>query len=284
MEEDRELIAASREGDHEAFRTIVERHKEGVLGVAMSRVRDFDDAQDVAQVTFVEAYHRLGSLKDGAKLGFWLRSIAHNRAVDAVRSRRRAAEVAAAAEPPGAVPTPHEELEQIEIRDHVWAALERLKKPQREAVILHYLSGYTQEEVATMLDVPVGTVKYRLHEARVRLKKVTLTQVKAVMRQQKTDDDFSDRVLDILSSYLARGRMPNEETRRTLVDIGPRGKEGFLRAMTHPHWRTRRAAVHYLHAGWSQPALPAALPPDEALEVAKLGLADVNRQVRMRPP
>jgi RNA polymerase sigma-70 factor (ECF subfamily) len=166
MEEDRELIAASREGDHEAFRTIVERHKEGVLGVAMSRVRDFDDAQDVAQVTFVEAYHRLGSLKDGAKLGFWLRSIAHNRAVDAVRSRRRAAEVAAAAEPPGAVPTPHEELEQIEIRDHVWAALERLKKPQREAVILHYLSGYTQEEVATMLDVPVGTVKYRLHEAR----------------------------------------------------------------------------------------------------------------------
>jgi hypothetical protein len=164
----------------------------------------------------------------------------------------------------------------------VWATLTRLKKSQRETVILHYLSGYTQQEVAAMLDVPVGTVKYRLHEARARFKKVTLAQVKDIMKRQTLSENFTDKVLDILCSYPARGRMPNPNSRDALIQIGVQGKEGFLRAMSQPHWRTRRAAVHYLHAGWHSGSPPSALPPDDALEVARLGLVDTNRAVRMQ--
>jgi RNA polymerase sigma factor (sigma-70 family) len=89
MTDETQLIEASRDGDPGAFRIIVERYQDAVLGVAMSRLHDLDDAEDVAQTTFVEAYQRLGSLKDNTKLGAWLRSIAHNCAVEMVRSRQR---------------------------------------------------------------------------------------------------------------------------------------------------------------------------------------------------
>jgi len=72
-------------GGSEAFAPIVERYADAVFGIALARLGDFHDAQDVAQQAFVEAFERLDGLRDPARLGGWLRSIATHRAIDRVR-------------------------------------------------------------------------------------------------------------------------------------------------------------------------------------------------------
>lgn len=83
--EDRELVARALADGAEAFRPIVARYQHAVFAVALSRLRDFHDAEDVAQQVFIEAFQRLGSLKDPARLGAWLRSMTVNRCIDLLR-------------------------------------------------------------------------------------------------------------------------------------------------------------------------------------------------------
>ena len=233
-----ELVEASRSGDPVAFRAVVDRYKNGVLGVAVSLVRDLDDAEDVAQQTFVEAYQRLGELRDGARLGGWLRSIAHNRAVDLLRGRQRELAAIEAMAAPAMPQTPQDELADREENHRVWKAVHRLRKPQRETLILHYLSGFTLAEVAAILGVPVGTVKSRLSKARERLKRVTVSQVEGVMKRQSVSSDFSDRVFQLLRLYPERGRMYDPSVGEPLKQVEPAAaKAGFLRALAVPHCR-----------------------------------------------
>ena len=87
MKDDQELYSAALEGGPEAFGPIVERYQDAVFGVVLVRLRNFHDAEDVAQQAFIEAFQRLDSLRDPTRLGAWLRSIAIHRAIDWIRGR-----------------------------------------------------------------------------------------------------------------------------------------------------------------------------------------------------
>src|SRR5204862_8160385 len=85
--DDAKLVEAALHGGPEAFAPIVERYQDAVFGVALARIGNFHDAQDVAQAVFVEAYQRLSSLREPAKLGAWLRTMTIARAIDLLRRR-----------------------------------------------------------------------------------------------------------------------------------------------------------------------------------------------------
>ena len=263
----REVLA----GTPEAFAPIVERYKGAVLGVAFARLRDFDEAEDVAQQVFIEAFERLGNLKDPKRLGAWLRSIAIHRSINHFKRSQRGSELEKIYAPVSSrMPQPDELLEQAEAREQVKAAIDRLSKTQRETVVLYYLGGYTQQEVAVIQDVPIGTVKFRLHKARTKLKEDMAQMVKELLRGNAPDDSFSDRVLELLDAQRGGGRMWSGDIWNELHDICRSGTTDWLPAMELPDHRSRRAAVHY----------SGLLPPEQGLELVVKGLADTNRKVR----
>jgi RNA polymerase sigma-70 factor, ECF subfamily len=272
MASDAELVAAALAGGAREFGAIVERYRDSVFGVALSRLRHFHDAEDVTQAVFVEAFGHLVSLRDPSRLGAWLRGITLHQCLDQLRRRRSTAdldddEIMASDEE-----TPQARLEREELRDRIMAAVWRLSNAQRETTVLYYIDGYSQDEVAAIQEVPVGTVKRRLHEARKRLREEMLGMVHDVLHRETPKAELSQRVYDLLCRYPdRRPRWPEviEELRR----IGTPGIEGFIRAFALPHARTRTWAVQMLDH--TRPA-----HTEVVIELLKQGLKDSNKKVR----
>ena len=277
-QDDATLVARAIQDGPRAFGAIVARYQDAVFGVALSRLRNFHDAEDLTQTTFVEAFDRLDRLKEPAGLGRWLRTIAIHRCINYLKRRERIVDFEAVAEPVSERPSPQADVEQAELRAQVMDAVGRLSKTQRETVTLYYIGDYSLAEVAAIQDVPLGTVKRRLHEARKRLKEDMLEMVEDVLKDNAPDDAMADRVFDLLCAYPSGGRLFSGEITRTLEEIGTAGKNGFVRAINLPHWRSRVMAVHYLGREYRQ----GGPPTDLALDLLKKALEDSNRGVRMK--
>jgi RNA polymerase sigma-70 factor (ECF subfamily) len=270
MRPDAELVARALAGNADAFAPIVERYQDAVFGVALARLRNFHDAQDVAQRVFVEAYGRLDTLKDPARLGAWLRSIAVHRSIDVVRGRRAGVTSADELdEHPHPGPTPAAVLDRRDMRDRVLDAIGRLSTAQRETTTLFYINGYTIDEVAAMQEVPAGTVKRRLHDARARLKEEMMTVVADVLKSEAPKEDFAKRVFDLIA-----GHVPWRERVDQLRRIGSKGLGGFLKAGQSPDGRIRAMAVHMLQAHI------APQDDEEIIRMLKQAVGDRNRKVR----
>ena len=206
MPDDTALVDAALCGGPEDFTPIIARYKDAVFGIALARLRHFHDAEDITQQVFIEAYERLDNLKDPLRLGAWLRTIAIHRSINHLKRERRGADLESAL-PAHSVATPEDDLEGNELRKQVLAAIGRLSKTQRETVTLYYISGYTQQEVAAIQEVALGTIKYRLHEARGRLKKDMVEMVEEVLKEGAPREDLAERVFSLLCAYPEGGRM-----------------------------------------------------------------------------
>ena len=249
MRSDAELYEAAMAGGSEAFAPIVERYADAVFGIALARLGDFHDAQDVAQQAFVEAFERLSGLNAPARLGAWLRSITIHRAIDLIRSKRRFAGAEVEMEMQTTdTPTPHDQLERRELREEVLAAVGRLSMTLRETTTLFYINGYSVEEVANIQDVPSGTVKRRLHDARKRLEKEMIDMVDGVLKSESPREELAQKIYEMLECYdqppITQERW--NEIKERLRRIGTEGIEGFIRALESPHSPTRRFAVRML--------------------------------------
>jgi RNA polymerase sigma factor (sigma-70 family) len=170
----RSLLQRSVAGDPAAFGEIAARFQTSVLAWTHSVLRNRYDAEDAAQETFITAYRRLSTLRELDAFPRWLRRIA----MTACRRRTRAlarAEVldvkqVGALESPHARDNPAARLEHVELREAIESAVRSLSSTYRACMRLHYLEGYSVNEVAHFLGVPSGTVKRRLHDARNRLR------------------------------------------------------------------------------------------------------------------
>ncbi|MBT4497969.1 MAG: sigma-70 family RNA polymerase sigma factor [Gemmatimonadetes bacterium] len=268
------LVAAARTGGPEAFAPIVERYKDAVFGVAFARLRRFHEAEDTAQDAFVRAYGSIDGLKDPAKLGPWLRSIALRCALDAIERRKDTLALEDIDEPAAPEPTPLEAVERDERRELVQDAIGRLPKTQRETLTLFYLGGHSIKEIAALREAPEGTVKRRLHDARQRLKEDMLQMVEDVLQEEAPKEDFAARVYELVSSYGKGPTNPWDEARFEQVRaMAGTGFAGFVKAMASPHWRTRRDAVMMIDATWPEHL-------EESIEMLKQALQDPNKQVR----
>ena len=222
-----ELVAQAQAGDVEAFDALVARYQDAVCGLAFAMVGNFDDAQEIAQEAFIQAWRDLGDLRNARRFPAWLSRIAQNRCRDFLRrTGRRATAVEA---PTGGLPVPAaadpaREAVRGEIRQRVLDAIRRLSAPNRLATTLFYIDGYSIGEVADFLGTPVGTVKRRLHESRKRLKRSMMAMMRESLDAEKPGPELRARVAAELQSRKARWdemlrRVQDEGDDRTHHDL-----------------------------------------------------------------
>jgi RNA polymerase sigma-70 factor (ECF subfamily) len=165
---DTELVRATLAGDLRAFERLVERHRELVLRVA-ARIVGEDGAEDVAQDAFLRAYHRLERWRGDGPFRAWLLHIAHNSAIDAISGKRIDAvpmDTSTDKIADNADRTPAARLETSERLRRLDVKLKGLSRQHRTVLVLRDIEGLSYEEIATIADMPLGSVKGRLHRAR----------------------------------------------------------------------------------------------------------------------
>ena len=169
-----ELLKRSSLGDSEAFARFYDATAARAFGLAVRVVRDRAQAEEVAQEAFLEVW-RSASRYDrsrGSAIG-WLLTIVHRKSVDRVRSAEAASRRATRYDHGNhsvAHDTTAEAAEASMEAGRVRSALKSLTRVQREALELAYFGGYTHTEVATMLDLPVGTAKTRIRDGLIRMR------------------------------------------------------------------------------------------------------------------
>ena len=163
-------LSGDETGAQDAFQALVARHGPMVLGICRHVLNEDHDAEDAFQATFLVLAQKGSSIRDRRVLAGWLHEVAHRIAIKARVSavRRRTLErQAMAMSPPAVEPNKQDEAAAWnELRPVLHAEVERLPAKYRVPVILCYLEGKTNEEVADLLHWPVGTVKGRLSRAR----------------------------------------------------------------------------------------------------------------------
>ena len=171
-ESDRRLVQRTLAGERDAFGILVERYGPLVRGLILEKVRRPDEVEDLAQVAFGKAYEQLSTLRNPRQFAVWLRRIAGNQALDWLRARevtlreQVTAEIVALYDP---VRSPGEVVEQNDTFGKLWEAIDHLMPELRQVIVLHYMEGCSQREMARFLGVAPATIHWRLFRARNRL-------------------------------------------------------------------------------------------------------------------
>ena len=181
---DHEVVEWARQGHERAYRELVRRYQRHVFSLIYRMVRDRERAEDLAQETFVKVLNALDSYRSEYKFSSWIFKIANNAAIDQLRRKELdtlsldGAPDAVTAERqegtslqlPHAGESPLDELEARELGSQIEQAIAALRPEYRSCIMLRHVQGYAYEEIAEMLDLPLGTVKTYIHRARSELR------------------------------------------------------------------------------------------------------------------
>jgi RNA polymerase sigma-70 factor (ECF subfamily) len=164
---DSELVGLTRRGSMDAFDILVGRYRKSMYRLARAMTQDHDAADDLSQEAFVQAYRRIRQLKKPESFGPWLRKILVN-----VCIRHSAKAVHASLEDTeiDSPESPSAEAEKSMVRARVRNAILELDPAERAVVLLYYMDGLKQIEIADAIGHPVGTVWSRLNSARCKLR------------------------------------------------------------------------------------------------------------------
>ena len=177
--DDRRLISECLAGNVPAFGVLVRRYQDRLFNAVLRVVDNAEDAADVVQDAFLNAYQSLNSFKGDSEFFTWLYRIAFNAAISLRRKRKAVLSFDGMGddktnEPvdPSEYGRPGTALERSEEDSIVLGALERLSVEHRLVLVLKDMEGRKYEEIAEVLDVPIGTVRSRLHRARLELREL----------------------------------------------------------------------------------------------------------------
>jgi RNA polymerase sigma-70 factor, ECF subfamily len=167
-------VADARAGDAEAWKTLFRRYRLPLYVYVFELVRDEQTSLDVVQETFINAFRHLPTLRNDEKFGSWLFSVAHQKCVQHWRRQSREAELQEelADTPATADEAPVDLLIREEQEAEFMKLLEKLPLPQRSALLLHFVEGFSLDEIAGITGTQLGTVKSRLHYAKRALRKL----------------------------------------------------------------------------------------------------------------
>lgn len=169
----RDLVLAAQCGDREAMDTLYNRFQQHILSIGYKRLGNWDEAQELCQDVFIQAFRRIDQLQTPEAFAGWLRQIVHRMAIN--RMTRRPKPTAIDHEVLEATLSddrePIETVLSNERTTQVHVGLDRLGELDRATLIAFYLDGQSLIEMADAFDAPVGTIKRRLHVARKRLAK-----------------------------------------------------------------------------------------------------------------
>jgi RNA polymerase sigma-70 factor (ECF subfamily) len=170
---DTELLRAHVAGDPHAFAALVARHQDRLWSVALSVMRNPDDAADALQEAYISAFRRADSFRGDAKVTTWLHRVVVNACLDRLRSLKVRATESLPDDPDRSaalgVEEPADPVEAQQQRDQILAALGQLNPDQRAALVLVDMQGYSIDEAAAILGCAPGTVKSRCARGRARL-------------------------------------------------------------------------------------------------------------------
>ena len=181
------------EGDDEAFRRLVERHEKPLLGYFWRRCLDRALAEDCVQEVFLRLVRHRGSWRPDAKFTTYLYRVAENHWIDRWRSRKAAPPEASLegllaedgegqAEISRRQTSPPTRSAQRELGEKIRRAVERLTEDQRAVFAMAEVRGMRYDDIATVLEIPLGTVKSRMHAAVVRLREILAEEGRDLLR------------------------------------------------------------------------------------------------------
>ena len=175
---DLELVRLARAGDADAFGALVDRHRQAVFRAAYAALGSHPEADDAAQEAFVTAYRRLSTFREQSSFRTWLLAIAWRKALDRRQGIRRWLRLSArpgiiGGEMPEAVdrlcsegPSHEDRLTGRQLQRHLARLISSLKPQLRDALLLAAGGEHSYDEIAAMLGIPAGTLKWRVSEAR----------------------------------------------------------------------------------------------------------------------
>ncbi len=178
-ETDSDLVRRCLVGDQDAFRLLVQRHERPVYYLIYRMVRNSEDASDLTQETFVKVFRALGQFDTSRNFSYWINKIASNATIDFMR-KRKLRTVSIHPDPmdddrrpidlPDAGPLPDRRLAAGRRREQLEALVDRLAPHYRIVIHLRHMQQRSYDEIAEMLELPLGTVKARLHRAHNQLR------------------------------------------------------------------------------------------------------------------
>jgi len=181
---DKQLVASALKGDEAAYRELLERFRRPVFSLIYRMIGDREQAEDLAQESFVKAFNNLDSYNPKYRFSSWLFKIANNHAIDHLR-RAKLSTVSIHGSPHATNPereeetrivletkdeSPEQEIMALELGGEIEEAISRLRPDYQTAVILRHIENRPYEEIAEIMDVPIGTVKTLWHRARAELR------------------------------------------------------------------------------------------------------------------
>ena len=183
---EQELVSRARAGDTAAFEQLMLDSQDRVYTLCLRMTGDREDALDLAQETFFNAWRGLGSFQGNSSFSTWVYRLASNACIDFLRKRKRRQqgesphslddEEAPLPEPADPRGSPEEELERKELRRAVERGLQALPDHHRQVLVMRELSGMSYQEIGAVLDLDLGTVKSRIARARLALKKFLIQE------------------------------------------------------------------------------------------------------------
>ncbi len=181
---DQEIVALARDGREAAYRELIRRYERPVFSLVLRMVRNRQLAEDLAQETFIKALNAIASYRPEFKFSSWIFKIANNAAIDHLR--RKDLETLSLDGSPNATTadeieatvlqvgdrgaTPLAALEARELGTAIEQAIGQLRPEYRSCILLRHVEGLAYEEIAQLLDLPLGTVKTYIHRARHELR------------------------------------------------------------------------------------------------------------------
>jgi RNA polymerase sigma-70 factor (ECF subfamily) len=178
--DDSNLIEQTLAGKLEAFGLLIQKHRPHLYRLCLRMLDNHEDAEDVLQQVFIEAYRHLGGFRHKSQFSTWLHAIALNRARNHLRARKarrtvplefktKEGEEVMAHQWSETLPTPDEIVEKRSDLEHVMQNLRALPSEYQEILLMHCVQNLTLREIAARLNRPLNTVKVYLHRARKEL-------------------------------------------------------------------------------------------------------------------
>jgi len=188
---DQQLIAKTLDGQTAAFGILVRKYQNRLFNSMVHLLRNQSDAEDVVQDAFLLALRKLDSFQGNSQFYTWLFRIARNTAISKLRRKKPTVSLESPDSEqrldfPDDGPAPSTEMERRERQMGLMAAMDLLSSEHREILILREMEDQSYETISEILDLPVGTVRSRLHRARSQLKELLLRNEKDQRSQDTT--------------------------------------------------------------------------------------------------